>query len=220
MSFTVKPEVIARIRPMKHSDVQRVAFLHHAAMGNSLWAQLGTRFLREMYRGLLNSHYFLGFVYEEEGTIEGFIAGSTDTPKMMSAVFLRRFHRLGIAALLGLRNPKVAFKLLETAQYFRSSDEGLNIAVPAESLFCSFTPKLRGKRISGHINKVLFDTLYAKGHSQVKITTETDNEGANRQLQRWGFVSQGIFTFYGKEMVTYVLDFPSSDRVESRLWFP
>ena len=78
----------------------------------------------------------------------------------------------------------------------------------------------RGKRISGHINKVLFDDLLARGHKYVKITTEVDNEGANRQLRSWGFEDMHRFRFYGKDMVTYVLDLEESDRVEPVLRHP
>ena len=72
------------------------------------------------------------------------------------------------------------------------------------------------KRIAGHINKVLFDELLARGHAQVKISTETDNQGANRQLQSWGFEVIHQFRFYGKEMQTYALNLEESDRVEAR----
>ena len=78
----------------------------------------------------------------------------------------------------------------------------------------AFAPELRGKRVSGHINKVLFDELAARGHKQVKITTELDNEGANRQLQSWGFRDSHRFRFYDKDMVTYVLDLVGHPRVE------
>lgn len=216
--FVVMPEVMAAIRPMTKDDVHRVAQLHAAAMGNSLWAQLGERFLRNIYRALLSTPQFLAFVYEDGGQIEGFIAGSTHTENMMRQAFLRHAPRLGLAALLGLRKWSVAQKLLETASYFNQSSADLAIDISAESLFCSFTPATRGKRISGHINKALFDTLAALGHASVKITTETDNIGANRQLQSWGFVDSGHFTFYGKEMVCYTLDFKNSDRVSAKDW--
>ena len=85
----------------------------------------------------------------------------------------------------------------------------------AESLFCSFEADLRGRRVSGHINKVLFDELAARGHRQVKITTEVDNPGSNRQLRAWGFEEAGRFRFYGKDMVTLVLDLQRSPRVEA-----
>jgi hypothetical protein len=45
------------------------------------------------------------------------------------------------------------------------------------------------------------------------VTTEVDNEGANRQLKSWGFLDCGRFQFYGKHMVTYVLDLEASPRV-------
>ena len=216
--FDVNLEVLNRIRPMCASDVSRVAFLHHQAMGKSLWAQLGQRFLREIYRGMLKTESFLGFVYEENGQIEGFIAGSEHTSNMMQHVFFTRGHRLAVAGLLGLRNPSVLKHLLETPFYFKNSNAPNSDTIPAESLFCSFTPKLRGKRVSGHINKVLFDTLLYRKHIEIKVTTETDNRGANRQLQSWGFKDNGNFQFYGKEMVLYVLDMPTCNRLQAFDW--
>ena len=216
--FSVDEKVAARIRPMTEGDLRRVAQLHRAAMGNSLWAQLGPPFLRELYRGMLGSAHFIGFVYEEEGHIEGFIAGSEDAGAMMRSIFKRGWPGLGFTAGVGLLSrPKLAVKLAETASYFSKSGEGME-HVPAESLFCSFTPRTRGRRISGHINKALFDTLLHRGHRKVKITTETSNEGANRQLLSWGFSPALRFTFYGKEMVTYILELDASPRLSARDW--
>lgn len=216
--FVVNPEVLAAIRPMRKADIPRVAQLHKAAMGNSLWATLGERFLRNIYRGMLKSSLFLGFVYEQNEQIEGFIAGSEDLPALMKQVALSSGHRLFLSALLGISNRETVKKLLRTAQYFQASTEELGQDIKAESMFCSFTPQTRGKKISGHINKVLFETLLARGHQYVKITTETDNVGANRQLKSWGFQSQGTFHFYGKEMVCYTLDLRSSPRLTSKDW--
>ena len=101
--------------------------MHRNAMGNSLWSQLGKHFLRELYRGLVDSPYFLGFVYEErddEGQqkIMGFIAGSTDTDRMYSGVFQRRWALLGAVALPGLiRRPWVLSRLLQTPKYSKLS---------------------------------------------------------------------------------------------------
>jgi len=207
-----------RIRPMMSIDIDRVAALHHAAMGESLWAKLGVPFLRTLYQGLINSDRFLGFVYLEDSEVKGFIAGSMDADSMMSEVFSVSWLPLGLAALPGLRRPSVLLRLLETARYFDKSTPGA--AIPAESLFCSFTPDLRGKRISGHINKVLFDELLARGLESVKVTTEVSNTGANRQLQSWGFVERGRFRFYGKDMITYVLDLVASERVTPKSRHP
>lgn len=218
--FEVDPEVMANIRSMQFHDAPEVARLHQAAMGNSLWARLGHPFLTQLYQALVNNPRFLGFVYEEGPLgpgrrIRGFIAGSQDTEQMFAEVRKAAWFLLLPTALSGaLRHPRAIPKLLETARYFRQSAPAEGTAVRAESLFCSFEPDLRGKRVSGHINKVLFDDLLARGHTEVKVTTEVDNEGANRQLQSWGFVDRGHFRFYGKEMVLYVLDLAHSPRVE------
>lgn len=218
--FEVDPEVMAAIRPMGFHDAPEVAALHHAAMGKSLWARLGVRFLTQLYEGLVNNRRFLGFVYEERSRppgqrIRGFIAGSQDSEAMFREVFRSRWFLLGPAALPGLaHDPGVLRPLLQTARYFAASAPDVGVQVTAESLFCSFAPDLRGNRVSGHINKVLFDELAARGHAFVKITTETDNEGANRQLRSWGFADRGRFRFYGKEMVVYLLDLAQSPRVQ------
>jgi ribosomal protein S18 acetylase RimI-like enzyme len=218
--FKVEPAVMSRIRAMEHRDCVRVAEMHETAMGTSLWAQLGSRFLVELYRGLIDSPCFLGFVYEERDDqgaqqILGFIAGSTHTDRMFKSLIRQRYGVLALAAGPGLiRRPKLLFRLFHTPKYGAASrDEDLEI--PGESLFCSFAPSLRGKRISGHINKALFDDLLARGHRHVKITTEVDNEGANRQLRSWGFEERGHFHFYGKDMVRFVLDLEASERVQA-----
>ena len=210
----ISDEVMERIHPMAFHDAAEVARLHHAAMGDSTWARLGTRFLTVLYQTLVNTSGFIGFVYREDGRVRGFIAGSTNPDLMMSTVFRKAWFLLGPAALpRGLR-PSTLRKLLQTPQYKERSDAvSLPMAVAAESLFCSFEPNLRGKRVAGAINKVLFDDLSSRGHRHVKVTTETSNELANRQLRSWGFADCGRFDFYGKQMVTYVLDMETSPRV-------
>lgn len=210
--FPVDEEVIKRIRPMQFRDASRVAELHRAAMGRSLWAQLGGSFLRELYKALVDCPYFIGFVYVEDGEVKGFIAGSIDTSAIFKDIFKRRMVFLGPAAALGVaRRPWVLGQLAQTARYMGVSGAP---DVPSESLFCSFVENLRGKRVAGHINKVLFDELLARGYRKVKISTEIDNEGANRQLQSWGFVEVKRFSFYGKDMITYVLDLEGHPRVQ------
>ena len=102
--FPVDAEVMAAIRPMQNVDAPRVAELHHAAMGNSLWAKLGIGFLTELYRGLIDNPRFLGFVYMEDGQIGGFIAGTTDAAAMMREVFKSRWIVLGVAAWMLYHN--------------------------------------------------------------------------------------------------------------------
>ncbi len=210
----VDPQLLARMQPMAAEHVDDVCRLHRAAMGRSLWARLGRAFLRQVYLGLLSHPDFVGFVYREGGRARGFIAGTANGPRMLREVLRRRWLGLGGATLLGLlRCPAAAWHLLSTWRYFSASAGGGGEEVLAESMFCSFEPELRGQRISGLINKLLFDELAARGHRFVKITTEADNSGAIRQLTSWGFLEVGRFRFYGKDMITWRLDLLACPRV-------
>ena len=151
---------------------------------------------------------------EETGLIA---AGTSHGPRMLRQTALNHGPALGLATLCALaRRPLALLPLLETALYFRRSapPPGGGADVLAESMFCSFDPGLRGKRVSGLINKVLFDALAARGHEQVKITTEAANTLAARQLISWGFVVMGRFEFYGKRMILWRLDLRYCPRVE------
>ncbi len=212
--FPVDPDARARIHPMNRAHLPGVVRLHTAAMGHSLWARLGPRFLRRIYAALVDHPDFLGWVYVEEGRVRGFIAGTADGPRMMRDTFVRHAPGLAAATARGvLRRPAAALPLAETFRYhtLSSSDEGPEVR--AESMFCSFEPGLRGKKIAGLINKVLFDELAARGHTHVKITTEEDNAGAVRQLTSWGFERAGRFRFYGKPMLVWHLDLVRCERV-------
>ncbi len=215
-NFEVDPEILARMHPMEEAHVDDVCRLHHAAMGNSLWARLGPLFLRRLYRALVESPDFIGLVYVEESRIRGFIAGSSNGPHMMRRILAGHAISLGTAAFWGLlRRPGVAWPLLETLRYFGKSGVAGAEDIVAESMFCSFEPELRGKRISGLINKLLFDELARRGAHFVKITTDSDNAGAARQLTSWGFERAGGFHFYGKPMITWVLDLKTCPRIDN-----
>lgn len=188
--------------------------LHSAAMGHSLWAQLGPKFLEGIYEALLLTDPFIGFVFVDQGRVRGFIAGTADGQAMMRDVLARSAPRLAYGTLGGLvRRPTAAWPLLETFRYHAKTRQTGEQAITAESMFCSFEPSLRGRRISGLINKVLFDELAARGHRHVKITTEEDNQAAVRQLTSWGFERIGRFRFYGKEMLVWRLDLLACERV-------
>ena len=211
----VDPAARAHLRPMMQVDVEAVAALHAADMGQSLWAQLGPGFLKALYGLLIDDPGFIGFVTEREGVIGGFIAGSTDADAMMARVFRRGAALLGARALPALlRQPGLMLRLSQTPRYARLSAVP-GAAVPAESLFCTVVPALRGQRVAGLLNEALFEELLARGHGFVKITTETSNTAARRQLGSWGFEERGTFSFYGKGMLVCTLALRDHPRLKA-----
>ena len=211
----VDAAVLARIVPMLAVHAEQVAALHAADMGDSLWARLGPRFLRTLYRLLIDEEGFLGFVYQHEGRVQGFIAGSTDTDAMMGRLFRRAGFLLAPAAFPAALRPATARRLLDTPRYGQvSAVDGADVR--AESLFCTVEPPLRGHKVAGLLNLVLFEELLSRGHAAVKVTTELANAGARRQLRSWGFAERGTFRFYGKDMVVTTLPLRDHPRLVAR----
>lgn len=213
--LSVDPDALGRIVPMLAVHAEAVADLHAADMGDSLWARLGPRFLRTLYRLLVDEEGFLGFTYVEGGRVRGFIAGSTDADAMMGRLARRAGFLLLPAALPGALWPPTAKRLLDTPRYARvSAVEGAEVR--AESLFCAVEPELRGHKIAGLLNLVLFEELLSRGYPAVKVTTEQANAAARRQLQSWGFAERGTFRFYGKDMVVTTLPLGGHPRLQPR----
>ncbi|MCR5662367.1 MAG: hypothetical protein K6G50_09605 [bacterium] len=215
--FPTNPEIMSRIRPITRQDCHCVAKLHYDEIKSSFWSKLGFYFIENLYGMLINNPYFCGYVYEEEGCVKGFIAGSTDTKKLFSETIKKHFLKLVWITLISiLKRPNTLSRVITTPVYFALSKPQFE-DIKAESIFCAFKPELRGKRISGYVNKVLFDRFFELGFDYVKVTTEITNPGSNRQLLSWGFDEVSNFKFYNKDMRIYVLKLINHPRIDQSL---
>jgi len=215
--YKIDPERMRAIRRMESRDISDVARMHRSSMGRSLWGRMGLGFLRRMYAALLDQPEFLAFVYEKDGRVVGFIAGTSNGPTLMRQVLYTHPRQLGVGWLrAAVRHPRSALRVIAGLGYFGISKPGEEVI--AESFFCSFEKPFQRTGAAGHINKVLFDELAWLGHSKVKVTIDSDNKAALEQLRSWHFEEHGSFEFYGKWMTVLVLDLKNSARVEARQW--
>ena len=176
-----------------------------AQWGNPLWAQLGQRFLREIYRGMLHP-YFSRFCVRRTRTNRRIHRWFRNTSTMMKQVFLSRFHRLSVAGILGLRNPAVIKHLDRDPYTFETAMLRTVMRYSAESSFARSLLSSEGKvcRVtSTKCSSIPYSTKgIARSKSQRKRTTKVPIVSSNL----WGFEQRGLFHFYGKEMILYVLD--------------
>jgi ribosomal protein S18 acetylase RimI-like enzyme len=186
------------IRRTETRDVPAIAELHAALVPSSLWAELGLPFLTRLYASLVRDPRFVSFVYETPAGIGAFLAGSTDTKRMLRATAKRDGWALALRALPALR-PSLVRRLLETGRYprIRGSDGA------GESLFCAVRPELRRQGIAAGLHEALERMLRAQGIDRLVVTTEATNPDAHEHLKALGFQEDGRFRFYGKEMLRY-----------------
>ncbi|MCB9489744.1 MAG: hypothetical protein H6684_13510 [Deltaproteobacteria bacterium] len=209
------PRWYNHVRPLMRGDVTTVAELHAKGMGTTLWGSFGRHFLEALYRAMLDDPDFVAFVFEENRIVRGFIVGSTDGSNMMKRTFRKAFWKLlPHVVKAGYRDPALIREALATPRYFAKSATDSRARDAAESFFCYIQEEWRGTRISGLMNKFLFDELLFRGFQRVKITTEADNDGALRQLDSWGFEPVGEFEFYAKKMTTHLLELHICSRVQ------
>ena len=186
------------IRRTEPRDAAAIAALHAEWVPSSLWAELGQGFLRALYASLVLDPRFVSFVYETPEGIGAFLAGSTDTDRMLRETARRSGFALAAKALPSIR-PTMVRRLLETGRYPRlrgSTGAG-------ESLFCAVRPELRRQGIAAGLHEALERVLRAQGIDRLVVTTEASNPDAHQHLKALGLQEEGQFRFYGKAMVRY-----------------
>lgn len=92
------------LAPMDLRHVPAVADLHAAAFPNFFLTSLGTRFLRCLYRALVEKDDGIGFVVRDRvtGLVVGLVAGTAGSEQSYSGMFRARARSFGWAALPAL----------------------------------------------------------------------------------------------------------------------
>ena len=155
------PEVMASIHPLVFHDAP-ASRAHHAAMGDSTWARLGVRFLTTLYRNLVHFTGLHRFRVPRAGSGPRLHAGGTDPDRMMATVFRKAWFLPGARRLPRAcdRRPSSCSRHLGTRRSVTGGPAGAGTCgVPV----LQFRADLRGKRVAGAINKVLFDDLASRG---------------------------------------------------------
>ena len=101
-----------RYRPAREQDVPQIVGIHERAFAGFFLTELGPRFLRVLYAGMIGSNDGVVIVAEDKGLV-GFVAGSPNQARLYRELRNRHLMSFGsAAALAAVRNPGWAFRLL------------------------------------------------------------------------------------------------------------
>lgn len=142
------------MNPLPRPEVWRAAArLHAEGIDRGFLAQLGPRFLTQMYRAIDESERGILLTEEVDGRVVGFVAGSVG-----GGAFHRRMLRHPIALALSLASvlyrPDLWPRLLETVRHARSTLD-TNGLPPAELLSLSVDARLRRRGIAEKLYRSL-----------------------------------------------------------------
>jgi len=193
------------VRPMWSADVESVVAVHLKAFPGFFLSSLGAAFLRELYQAIVADPSGIGYVYEQAGSILGFVAGTSQPLGFYRRLIGQRWWRFGLAAVMPvLRQPAIvprlwrAFALPEQAGAREDSGILMSIAV---------FPGEQGKGIGHLLAKAFLREATRRGCQQVSLTTDKlENDAANAFYRALGFTCVCSYTTpEGREMNEYLI---------------
>jgi glycosyltransferase involved in cell wall biosynthesis/ribosomal protein S18 acetylase RimI-like enzyme len=196
-----------RIREASRRDAEVMSRLHRERLPDAFLPLLGGRFLRLMYRAVIEDPSGVALIAENDEGVVGFAAG---TPSVEE--FYRRFRRrYGIRAAVAvshrLIHRDVRRRFRETSAYpDRTGD-----LPPAELLAIAVDPVHLSRGVGTSLARGVLDGLSSGGAVEVRVTVAAKNEAANEFYSRLGFrLARTIAVHEGVPSNVWIIRWPSS----------
>jgi ribosomal protein S18 acetylase RimI-like enzyme len=168
------------LRTGTDGDVASAAALHADHIREGFLSFLGPRFLRRLYRRVVRVPGSFLLVAEAQGTILGFLAGSTDVAALYRAFVLR--DGLPTAFASGGRLIRSWRRVLETLGHGSGA-----AGVGAELLAVAVDPAARGRGAGARLVEGFLTEVARRGGNAAYVVVAADNETAVALYRRAGF---------------------------------
>ena len=194
------------IRPAKQEDLESVAELHAESIKTGFLSQLGTSFLKELYRAIGKQPGACVLVAESDGKVNGFIAGTIDTGNLYKSMLAKNWYRFFIPLVRFILNPIAVYKITETLLYgLRQGRSTLKQEIyNAELLSISVHASTRGKGTGKALIQELETFFHSKGISGYKVVTFAHDQRSNKFYKSCTFSHHTQFIHHGNTMNEYV----------------
>jgi ribosomal protein S18 acetylase RimI-like enzyme len=180
------PEPAAiEVRTATDADSAAAAALHATQITQGFLSLLGPRFLRRLYRRISRTPHSFLLVADTQGTVSGFIAGSTDVAGLYRSFLLRD----GVPAALESAGPLISGwrRAIETLGHGSSGGEGVGRG--AEVLAMAVDPACQGRGVGRMLMTSLLVELGTRGCDAAHVVIGVDNVGAVALHEQAGFVT-------------------------------
>ncbi len=191
------------IRKMDPTDLDAVARVHAEAFPGFFLTRMGSRFVRFYYACCLEYEQGICRVHvDEEGEVNGFVAGFVDPAFFYTSFAKRKIEMIGPILHGFLRDPSVLWRLLYNvkrvgaASYEYGDVELSSIGVGGQ-----------GRGVGSALLKAFLEDVADLGLGSVTLTTDAEgNENVNRFYERSGFTREGTFDSGGRAMNVYRME--------------
>lgn len=192
------------IRKMQHDDIKDVVAIHCKSFPNFFLSFLGADFLTVYYKGCILDRSSICLVtVETDGTISGFVVGSSNPKNFYSRLLTRYWYLFGLAAIWPvIRRPGILTRLARACRYPSETPSGEDNAGLYSIAVAPHAQKGgRGKILVEHF----IDEARRRGCSKIYLTTDRDgNDNVNKFYNNIGFqITRQYCTPEGRWMNEY-----------------
>ena len=171
-----------QMRQVTTREARTLAELHSTEIATGFLPLLGRRFMRVLYRALINWPDAVVLAIEDGGGPVAFTVGVKDVGEFYRHFAKRYALPAGLAALPRLVRPSNLRRAWETFRYGQDQ-----VDVPAELLSMVVAPRARGRGLSVMLGARLLDELTERGAPAVKVVVGSENETALGAYRKMGF---------------------------------
>lgn len=174
------------IRPMVISEIKQVVIIHLRTFEGFFLSFLGPKFLKELYRAIVEDSGGVAFIAENNEGMLGFVAGSINIRELYRNMIRKHLFRFAWASMGAfLRKPTIFFRLVRALRMPSQKE-----AIPNCSTLMSIAvlPEAQGNGIGKRLVYTFIDEIRNKKGECVVLTTDRDNnEAVNQFYIKLGF---------------------------------
>ena len=195
--------LIRELQIINPDEIRRIAVLHKKAFPTFFLTQLGTPFLRTLYRCYLEDEYSGIILAEENDNVVGFVAYSKDYPKFFKGLIKRHLLKFAFCSLgAAIKHPSFIRRLLGA---FKKSNSVTKDEKYVELASICVDPCVESKGIGTKLIDYLKSTVDFNTYAYINLETDAeDNDKANCFYIKNGFKLERAFTTpEGRKMNEY-----------------
>lgn len=182
-----------RVRDASVADLEQIVSAHARAFPGYFLTRLGPRFLSLMYRGFIDARDGIMLVAEDDGRIDGFVAGTTSPASFFRGLLRHSLLFLVASSSALAREPMLVTRRLMGAIAFRGeAPPALNDAALLSSI--GVPPEASGRGTGRTLLEQFCARARLAGCRHVYLTTDRDgNPAVSRFYESFGFTLESMF---------------------------
>lgn len=189
------------IRTGKKSDIDALVEIHIGELRSQFLPSLGEKFLKLLYRNLLENKKTVIYTTEKRGAVRGYIIGSTDFNRVFKTIILKNFiSYIGLIIPQLIKKPRILINLFETIFYTQQSKTSMP---KAELVVIAVSSKFRRKGLGKNLIIELEKYFKSEGIRKYKVSVTADKKTANYFYKSLSFKKEYDFFLYGELLNIY-----------------